>query len=118
MGYKPQEDDDGDLSFIYQMKTIFVLMNNEDEPYLTVMLPHFSEIEEGEETLTLATCNSVTRDLKFGKVYIDQTLKNVSAECDFYYTDEESLIQNLERSICVLGIIRPVYRKVKNSLSE
>ena len=31
MGHKPEIDNDGDIQLRYQMKTIFVLIGNEDE---------------------------------------------------------------------------------------
>ena len=59
------------------------------------MLPQLHEIDEGQETLVLAVCNKMTRELKLAKVYIDQTFKNATATCEFFYVNEESLEQNL-----------------------
>ena len=66
---------------------------------------------EGEETLTLAVCNKVSRDIKLAKVFIDHTLEGVSASCEFFYTDMESLKNNVEHvqaslAWCVLHITR------------
>ena len=91
MGYKPEIDNDGDIQLRYQMKTIFVLTGDEDEQYISVMLPQFHEIADGEEALVLAVCNKMTRELKLAKVYVDQTFKNVSATCEFFYSNEEAL---------------------------
>lgn len=118
MGYKPDVDDDGDVVFRYQMKTICVLVGDEDEYYASVMLPHFYEIEEGEEMLVMAVCNKMTRDLKLVKVFIDLTLKNVCADCEFFFTNEEALEQNLEHSLKLLSVIRSVFKKNKAELSE
>ena len=93
MGYKPEIDNDGDIQLRYQMKTIFVLTGDEDEQYISVMLPQFHEIADGEEALVLAVCNKMTRELKLAKVYVDQTFKNVSATCEFFYSNEEALEQ-------------------------
>lgn len=118
LGYKPKVDDDGDIIIRYQMKSIFVLMGDEDDRYLSVMLPQFHEIEDGEETLVLATCNKLTRDIKLLKVYVDQTFKNVSATCEFYFTDTESLEQNIENSLNLLGVTRSLFRKEKSNLEN
>lgn len=118
LGYTPQEDDDGDVMVRYQMKEIFAIIGEEEEKYLILMLPQFSDIEEGEEILTLATCNKVTRELKLGKVYIDQTFKHISASCEFLYTDEESLRQYIDRSLRILGIVRSIYRNAKMEMAE
>ncbi len=115
MGHSPEVDNDGDIMLHYQMKTIYVLTGDEEEPYISMMLPQFHEVEEGQETLVLAVCNKMTRELKFAKVYIDQTFKNVTAICEFYYANEESLEQNLRNSLQMLGVIRTVFR---NNMAE
>lgn len=118
MGYSPEVDNDGDIMFFYQMKHIYVLTSDEDEPYVSVMLPQFHEIGEGQETLVLAVCNKMTRELKMAKVFIDQTFKNVTATCEFYYVNEDSLEQNLRNSLQMLGVVRTVFRKDLTELSE
>ncbi len=118
MGYNPILDDEGDLVIRYQLKNIWVMVSGDDEPYVSVILPQFHEIEEGNETLVLASCNRVTRDVKQVKVYIDQTLKNVTASCEFYYTDEESITLGLSKSLRLLGMIRSYFRKTMLELSE
>jgi len=115
MGYSSEVDNDGDIMLHYQMKTIYVLTGDEEEPYISIMLPQFHEVEEGQETLVLAVCNKMTRELKLAKVYIDQTFKNVTATCEFYYANEESLEQNLRNSLQMLGVIRTVFR---NNMAE
>lgn len=118
LGYKPQVDNDGDLMIRYQMKSIFAIVGDEDEKYITLMLPQFAEMKEGEETLTFVVCNKMTRELKLAKVYIDQTFRNVSAACEFYYTDEESLKENIEKSLNILGIVRSVFHKTKLEMEK
>lgn len=118
MGLKYETDNDGDIVLRYQMKHIFIIVGDEDEQYLSVLLPQFHEIEEGQETLVLATCNKMTRELKLVKVYVDQTFKNVTATAEFFYTDEASLEQNLRCSLQMLGVVRSVFRKSKAELEE
>ena len=118
MGYSPEVDNDGDIMLHYQMKTIYVLTGDEEEPYISMMLPQFHEVEEGQETLVLAVCNKMTRELKLAKVYIDQTFKNVTATCEFFYANEESLEQNLRNSLQMLGVVRTVFRSVMAELSD
>jgi len=96
----------------------YVLTGEEDEPYVSVMLPQFYEIDEGQETLVLAACNKMTRELKMVKVYIDQTFKSVTATCEFFYANEDSLEQNLRNSLQMLGVVRTVFRNNLAELSE
>ena len=118
MGYNPDYDNDGDIMLRYEMKTIFVMTDNEDETYVSVILPQFYEIEDGEETLVLVTCNKVSCELKMVKAYIDQTFKNVSASCEFFFTNEDALELNLRHSLELLGMIRSTFRKKMKELSD
>lgn len=116
LGFKPQIDDDGDIFDRYQMKTFYVMgANSDDEDYLFVVFPQMYEVDEGEETKVLAACNKITREIKLAKVYIDQTLKNVSASCEFYYNGEESLKTCLDKAIEILGMVRLTFIKTMRS---
>lgn len=116
LGFKPQIDDDGDIFVRYQMKTFYVMgANSDDEDYLVVVSPQMYEVDEGEETKVLAACNKITREIKLAKVYIDQTLKNVSASCEFYYNGEESLKTCLDKAIEILGMVRLTFIKTMRS---
>ena len=117
MVYCPEIDEDGDIKVAYQLKTIYVMTSEDDEPYVSVMLPQFHEIEDGKETLALAVCNKMSRELKFAKVYIDQTFKHVTATCEFFYSGKKSLMQNLEKSLELLGVVRTVFRNDMEELS-
>ena len=118
MGYSPEVDNDGDIMLHYQMKAIYVMTGDEDESYISMLLPQFYEWEDGMETLVLAVCNKMTRELKLVKVYIDQTFKNVSATCEFFYANEESLEQNLRNSLQMLGVVRTIFRNDMAELAD
>ena len=118
LGYKPHVDDDGDVCVRYQMKNIFFLTGLEEEQYVSAILPQFSEVQEGEETMILAICNKVSREIKLAKVYIDQTLKSVTASCEFFYTDMDSLKNNVEHSLDILGIVRSTYLAVRSEFTD
>lgn len=118
LGYKPHVDDDGDICVRYQMKSIFFLTGQEEDLYVSAILPQFSEVNEGEEALTLAVCNKVSREVKLAKVYIDQTLKSVTASCEFFYTDMESLKNNVEHVLNILGMVRSTYFKIRSEFND
>jgi len=59
----------------------------------------------------------MTRELKFAKVYVDQTFKHVTATCEFFYSGKKSLTQNLEKSLELLGVVRTVFRNDMEELS-
>lgn len=119
MGYKPKVDDDGDIVFCCQMKTIYVLGTQQEESkYLLVMLPQFYDMNEGEEIKTLTVCNKLTRDVTLAKVFIDKTLKSVTASCEFYYCDEECLYSQFEHSLDIIAQIRSVFYKAMREIEE
>lgn len=117
MGYAPEVDNDGDIWFIYQMKALYVMTGRDDEQYISLLLTQFYELEEEDKMKALVTCNKVTRELKMLKVYVDSTFQSVSAACEFYYVNEESLEQNIEYSLQLLGMVRTVFRNYMDDLS-
>ena len=119
MGYSPKYDDDGDVLLIYQMKTVYFLLHEDDEDnYLSVMLPQFIDIEEGEESLALAICNKMTRELKLAKIYVDQSFKTVTGTCEFFYANDEALEYSIRRSLRMIGLLRSQYYKNKKELTD
>ena len=111
MGYLPEIDKDGDILFHYQMKTIYVMMEDGEESYVSMMLLQFYEIDEGEETAVLAVCNKMNRELKVAKIYVDQTFKNVTATWEFFVANEEALEMNIRKSLRFLSVVRTVFRE-------
>ncbi len=118
MAKSPQKDDDGDLRIRYQMKSFYVLGTQSEENFLSVIFPQFYEFEVGEVTKVLAACNKLTREIKLAKVYIDQTFKNVTASCEFFYNDEENMKVCLEKSLEILGLIRSGFVKTIRTFGE
>ena len=117
MGYSPEWDEDGDIALRYQLKKLYVLTNDDDEPYISVIMPQFHEIEEGTEPLVLATCNKLTRELKMMKVVVDEDFKQVSATNEFYYAGEEGLTLSMRHALELTGVVRSLFRHVMNDLS-
>ena len=118
MGFRPYVDEDGDVGFRFQLKTIFVLNSNESENYLVLNMPQFYEIEDGDEAIALTACNKVTRELKLIKVYVDQNFKTISANSEFLYADEDSLMKNIEYSLEILSVVRRLYRRTFEDMKQ
>ena len=110
LGYKAEIDSDGDVMLLYQLKTFYIIID-EDRQHAIIMYPHVGDMEEEKVAQTLAVCNKLTRQIKFCKTYIDANFQNVVSQCEFYYTDEESLKLNINHGLEVLGFIRSQFRK-------
>ena len=117
LGYKPIIDNDGDVFFRVQLKGFYILGTRNDNDLISVHFPQFWDIEEGEDVKYLAACNKLTRELKLVKTFIDDSLKSVSASCEFYCTNMESMRNNIEHSSKILCIIRSIFRRTLNDLS-
>ena len=112
MGYSPNIDSDGDVAVRYELKYIYFITDDDDpnDHYASVLFPQFYEIKEGEETLVLTTCNKMAREVR--------SFKNVTASCEFFYTDEEALERNITESLNLIGVVRTMFRQFKADLSE
>ena len=117
MGYNPKYDDDGDVLILYQMKHVYFLLNEEDN-YVSLMYPQFIDIEDGDESLTLAICNKMTRELKLAKVFVDQSFKTVSATCEFYYANDEALEYSIKKSLRLIGLMSSLYQQNREELTK
>ena len=118
MGYTPQYDDDGDIYILYQMKHVFFLLSeDDDDSYISIMLPQFVDLEEGEESLALAVCNKMTRELKLAKIYVDKTFKSVTGTCEVFYANNEALEYSIKKSLRMIGLMRSQYYKYQKELT-
>ena len=73
---------------------------------------------EGEEIKVLTLCNKLTREVRLAKIYIDTNLTEVTASCEFFYSDEASLRLQLEHSLVILGRVRSVFRQALVEFEE
>ena len=117
LGFKPMVDKVGSIFILHEMKTIYIL-GQKNECFITVLLPKFHDIDEEEKVKCLAACNNVTREAKLVKVYIEPTAKEVSASCEFFYCDKESLSASLGHSIEILGMVRTAFYNAMKELEE
>lgn len=118
MGYNPKIDKDGDITMRYQLKQLyFMITDNEEEQFVSLYLSQFYKIEDGEVINNLVLCNNMTQDVKFVKFFIDRTHEYVTACCDFFYYDEQSLESNIKKSLEIFSITRTAYMKRLKEMS-
>lgn len=67
-GFRPEVDEDGDIRFRHEGRTLFLFRDARDPQYFRVALPGAWECDSPEEeTRALAAVNAVNRDLKVVK---------------------------------------------------
>ena len=59
-----------------------------------------------------------SREVRLAKIYIDTNLTEVTASCEFFYSDEASLRLQLEHSLVILGRVRSVFRQALVEFEE
>lgn len=111
MGYRPSIDTDGDVKFRYNMRTYYAQLGDgeqEDHPFVSLLLPNITDVEEQQISTMLLVCNKAARQLKLVKLCLDGNLSRLHAFCEFFYRDQDSLREYLEHSMKILSIM-PVW---------
>ena len=83
-GYRPEVDEDGDLRFRHEGRTVFLFRYEKDPEYFRVALPGAWECDSPEEEArALQAVNAVNRDLKVAKCALVDGVVWISVEAFF-----------------------------------
>lgn len=117
LGFKPEIDEDGDVFFFFQMKKLFVVIGEEEEPMVSVVHPIVAELDgEDDVSLAMAVINRVNRSRWLSKLYLDRSFEYVSATVDFIYHDEHSFDFCFKKALDNLKCVKRYYNKTKSEL--
>lgn len=108
LGYRPSIDADGDVKFRHKMRTYYAQLGDreqEEHPFISLLLPNITEVEEEQITKLLLICNKASRQLKLVKMCLDENLSHLHASCEFFYRDQDSLREYLESSLKILSLV-------------
>lgn len=115
LGYRPEVDEDGHIQFKYQMKTLFINVD-EDNPYVQVLLPNFYAIREGQEIHVMTLCNTLTRELRIAKVFMNTTHDAVSLSFEFDYTSQKALKASIQQALGIISVISTHFQRQLDDL--
>jgi hypothetical protein len=102
-GYRPQMDEDGDVIFKSEGLTFVIITEEEDEEYVSLVLPNFWSIESEEELArALKAANEVNRSIKAAKIFVRKDGKNTWAAVEMFVKSPESFNLVFERSLRAL----------------
>lgn len=104
LGLKPYVED-GMIVFMYQLKTMACQVDEEQDGFVCMQLPHFYEVDEEEKAIAAFACVQATRDLRMVKVFLDEELEHVSASIDFFIGTADDIRNILENVLLVLGVV-------------
>jgi len=102
-GFRPDIDEDGDITFKYQGYSILIMPDEDDELYLRFVLPNFWPIEsEAEREQAVETSVKVTRRVKAAKVF--PVKDQMWATVEIFLSSEKCLKDVLDRILSVLHV--------------
>jgi len=101
-GFRPEVDEDGDVRFRHEGRTLYLFRDEKDRDYFRVALPGAWECESPEEeSRALAAVNAVNRDLKTVKcVLVDGV---VWASVEQFFDPPEAFGPVFTRLLDVIG---------------
>ena len=83
-GFRPEVDEDGDLSFRHERKSLCIFVHEDDRTFFRLAFPAFFECEgPEEEARALRVANRLNKSLKVGKLVIADGYAWVNVELFF-----------------------------------
>jgi hypothetical protein len=80
-GYVPELDEDGDISFKYEGKHLYINVDEDDQEYFRIMFPNFWSIESPEErSKAYKAASFTTGAVKVAKTYVANDNMIIAAE--------------------------------------
>ena len=110
--YKVLEDDGEHIIIRYQMNVIHICPNEEDETFLSILLPNFDDVTDENYSEIVMRCHRLNEKLKQVKFY---TINDVIiAASEFFYMEKEDLEFQMRVALSNLGAAKVRYRSLDN----
>lgn len=102
-GYLPKIDDDGDILFKSEGKTLCIFADRGDPDFVRITLPHFWSVDsEPERELVMKQCCAVNENVKVAKAFV--VGDSVWASIEMFISPVQSIHDVLHRCITVLHL--------------
>ncbi len=110
--YKILEDDGEHIIIRYQMNTIHICTNENDETFVSILLPNFDEVTEDNYPDVINRCHKLNEKMKQIKFY---TINGVIiAASEFFYMEKEDLAYQVKLSLSNLIDAKVAYQNYDN----
>ncbi len=106
--YRLVKDDGEFLTIKYQMNSIHIYTNSEDEHFVSLVLTDFASVTEENYLHVLATCHKLNAQMKQVKLYTSTDI--IIAACEFCYLKEEDLDFQIQQALSALIAAKVNYR--------
>ena len=110
--YKVVEDDGEHIIIRYQMNIIHICPNEEDETFVSILLPNFDDVTDENYSEIVMRCHRLNEKLKQVKFY---TINDVIiAASEFFYMEKEDLAFQMRLALNNLIAAIVSYRSLNN----
>ena len=110
--YKIVEDDGEHIIIRYQMNVIHICPNEEDETFVSILLPNFDDVTNENYSEIVMRCHHLNEKLKQVKFY---TINDVTiAASEFFYMEKEDLAFQIRLALNNLIAAKVSYRSFDN----
>ena len=110
--YKVVEDDGEHIIIRYQMNVIHICPNEEDETFVSILLPNFDDVTDENYSEIVMRCHRLNEKLKQVKFY---TINDVIiAASEFFYMEKEDLAFQIRLALNNLIAAKVSYRSFDN----
>src|SRR4051794_23566871 len=101
-GYLPEIDKDGDIKFKSEGRTFYLIVEEKDENFISILYPNFWEIENDQErSLALKAADEANARAKVAKIHLMKD--NVWAAVEILLPNPESFGKVFPRCVLFLG---------------
>ena len=110
--YKVVEDDGEHIIIRFQMNVIHICLNEEDETFVSILLPNFDDVTDENYSEIVMRCHRLNEKLKQVKFY---TINDVIiAASEFFYMEKEDLAFQIRLALNNLIAAKVSYRSFDN----
>ena len=110
--YKVVEDDGEHIIIRFQMNVIHICPNEEDETFVSILLPNFDDVTDENYSEIVMRCHRLNEKLKQVKFY---TINDVIiAASEFFYMEKEDLAFQMRLALNNLIAAKVSYRSLNN----
>ncbi len=105
-GYRPSNDDEGDIEFKKEGSWYFITLFDNDEQYYRILKPTFWPIENAQELeWAWKASNKSTGGIKVAKVFVTDSFDNVAATAECFQPDVKAFTQVFGRLMSALSSV-------------
>lgn len=110
--YKVLEDDGEHIIIRYQMNVIHICPNEEDDAFVSMLLPNFDEITEENYPDVVMRCHKLNEKMKQVKFYTVNDV--IIAASEFFYMEKDDLAYQMKLSLSNLIAAKVNYQNYNN----